>query len=150
MLRIIFPSAVLAILITLIIISLGYRYTARLFPLLVMSPVVALLVVQIFMEFRTKAKQEMVCKEDKPAGEVTLGKYLRSQAWVAALLLLIYLLGFVVGPSLFVLIYLRVHGMKWLTTMICAVTVIVIVYGAFGSLFEVYLYKGLLFSYMEG
>ena len=146
MLSIIFPILLLSMLATMIVISLGYHYTAKLFPLLVMLPVAALLVAQIFIAIRDRKKQKTVAKEGKPPGEVTFAKFLQSQAWIVALLLLIYLLGFIVGPSLFVLIYLKTHGVKWITTIICIALVISVVYGAFGLFFEVYLYEGLLFS----
>jgi hypothetical protein len=146
MLSIIFPLVLLSILMTMIIISLGYQYTAKLFPLLVMLPVTALLAAQIFISIRAGKKQKAAPEGDKRADQASLGDYLKSQVWVVALLLAIYLLGFVAGPALFLLIYLKTHGVKWLTTTICVSAIIAIVYGAFGLIFEVYLYPGLLFS----
>ena len=147
MFNLIFPLVLLAALTTMIVVSLGYQYTAKLFPLLVMLPVAALLVVQIFLEAR-KLRQETAPRESTQAGQADLFSYLKSQGWVVVLLLSIYLLGFVIGPALFLLIYLRMQGVKWLTTAICIAMAMAIVYGAFGLLFEVYLYEGLLFSYL--
>lgn len=148
MISIIFPLILLLVLTTMIIISLEYQFIARLFPLLVMLPVGALLVAQIFLEFRAKAKQKTAPEERGRAPQASLGDYLKSQVWIIALLLAIYLLGFVAGPALFLLTYLKLHGVKWFTTTICIAVVIALVYVGFGLLFEVYLYQGLLFSHL--
>ena len=146
MLSIIFPLVLLSILTTMIIISLGYHHTVKLFPLLVMLPVAVLLAAQLFKATRAKQTQKASPEEEKPAGQASFGDYLKSQVWVIALLLAIYLLGFIAGPALFLLIYLKTHGVKWLTTMICVSAIIAIIYGAFGLFFEIYLHPGLLFS----
>ncbi len=146
MFNILFPLALLSVVSVMIIFALGYDDTARFFPLLVMLPVAALLVLEIFLELRTRVKQKTGKPEGGPAEKTGLAAYLKSQAWVVLLLLSLYFLGFIAGSALFLLIYLRTHEVKWLYTAISVVVTVAVIYGAFGLLFEVYLYEGLLFS----
>jgi len=145
-LRIIFPSVVLAFLIIIIILSLGYSYEAKLFPLLICVPVAVLLVGQILREVRAKVKEEAVPGEKKIATKGALAKALAPPAWIAGLLLSLYLLGYLVGTPLFTLLYLKLHGEKWLLTVIVVLAIIAVVYGGFTLGLKIPLYKGLLFS----
>jgi len=144
MLRTVFPSVILAIAIILIIVTIGYPYKAKLFPLLIAFSVAALLVAQIVKEASTKSEQETDAEDKKVGLKDTLAKYLTVPAWIIAFALSIYVLGYLVGIPLFFLIYLKLHGEKWLTTVICVLAVIVLVYGVFEVAFDIQLYKGIL------
>ena len=145
----IFPSVILLILIFLIILCLGYPPYVRLSPLLIMSLAAVLLAIQILKELRAVIKQQGIpgdSGEKKITTRDTPAKGLRVVAWMIAIVVFVYLLGFLVGIPLFALLYLKLNGEKWLTTVIYVLLVIALVYGGFEVGLEVYLYKGLLFG----
>ena len=140
--RMIFPSAALAIVIILIIVTLGYPYKAKLFPLLIAIPVAALLVVNIVKEAFGRSKLEVESEEKTDSPKDTLFKYLAVAAWMLGFALLIYFSGYLVGVPIFLFLYLKLHGEKWPAAIIYVLVVTVFVYGIFELLFDIQLYKG--------
>ena len=145
-LEIIFSSVVLAILTILIIMSLGYSSVARLFPFIVIIPTVILLVIQTIREVQRKLQQKVIPKGKEINDKGGIYKYLRAPVWMGSFLLSIYLLGYLVGTALFSLIYLKVHGVKWLMTIFYVLGTIALIYGGFELALKAPLYEGLLFK----
>ena len=145
-LEIIFSSVVLAILTILIIVSLGYSSVARLFPFIVIIPTVILLMIQTIREVQRKLQQKAVPQQKEIDVKGSIYKYLRAPVWIGSFLLSIYLLGYLVGTVLFSLIYLKLHGVKWLTTILYVLATIVLIYGGFELVLRAPLYEGLLFK----
>ena len=98
------------------------------------------------MEIRDRTKQENVDEVEHGVDEVTFVGYLRVGGWVAALLVLIYLLGLTIGTSLFSFLYLKLNSENWQTAIACTLGVAILIYVGFGLAFKTYLYKGLLFG----
>ncbi len=72
--------------------------------------------------------------------------YLPIGAWVVGFFLAIYLLGFIIAIPLFVLAYMKLHGIKWLLTVISTIFVPLIVYSIFELALRIELYRGLVFN----
>ena len=144
--RILFPAALLLIMIGLIITTLGYPAKARLFPLLVALPVTVLLVIDLLREFLSHGKGVSGSGKQRIPSPGMFVRYRGVAAWLAAFALIIYLLGFLAGASLYLLFYLKLHGEKWLTTLIYVLVLIILVYGVFELIFGIPMYKGIFFE----
>lgn len=137
----IFAFLMLAILGTIIVMSLGYPAKAKRFPLAIAIPVAALQVVLTIREVRVKAE----LRDNEVAGKDAFSNYVAVMVWIAGLLLTIYLVGLLVGFSLFTFIYLKLHRQSWLLSIILTVVMAAVVYGGFVLGFKMQLYTGLLF-----
>ncbi len=143
--KILLPAVFLLIILSLIITTWGYPEKARLFPLLVAFPVALFLAIDIFREMLAKAKVSSGAEDQLfPAG--TLVKHLEAAAWLLTFACIIYVGGLLAGASLFLLLYLKKHGEKWLTTLIYVIAIIVLLYGVFERVFGIPLYRGILFE----
>ena len=142
-LRIIFPVIALAIVIILIIATIGYPYKARLFPLLIAIPLAALLVIDFLKEAYVKLKQESDSIGRKNISKDAIIKGIEVSAWIVGFSLIVYLLGFLIGVPLFLLFYFKLHGEKWLTSIIYCSVVTISMWGIFIVIFEMHLYNGI-------
>jgi len=140
----VFALVILVIMGVVIVMSLGYSYAAKFFPLSVAIPTAALAVVQIVREVRAKTEPTEVPQETKAARRDVFRKYLAALAWIAALLLIIYLVGLLVGFPLFTLLYLKLHRQSWLLSIIVSLAILAVVYGGFVVGLKMPLYGGLL------
>lgn len=75
--------------------------------------------------------------------------YLVHIAWVAGFILGIYLLGFVISVPLFVLSYMRYLGTRWLTVIISAVVLTLVIHFGFDIALEMELPQGLIFTWLD-
>ena len=145
-LDIIISSVVLIILIITAIVSMDYPPRARLFPLILIIITCGLVGLHLIKLVWGKTKQEAALEEKRIATKVTFIRHLRTPAWLGGFLLSIYLLGFTVGTSLFSLLYLKLNGLKWITTILFAIGVVAFVYGCFQLALKIPLYEGILFG----
>jgi len=67
-------------------------------------------------------------------------------AWFVGLIIAVYLIGFLISIPLFVLVYLKLHGCKWLTAIITSIVMITFIYFAFVKVLQVDLYNGIFFK----
>ena len=72
-------------------------------------------------------------------------RYLSVVAWMAGLLVMIYLIGHLVSVPLFVLLYLKLHGERWLLTISVSLGALAVVYLGFIIALGRPLHEGLLF-----
>jgi hypothetical protein len=144
-LEIIFSSAVLTILIVMLIMATGYKPKARLFPLVIIISSIVLFGILTVKEILKTLRQRDVLTEKKTVGNPILSRYFRAPVWIGTLMLFIYLLGHMVGASLFSLLYLKFHGEKWVTTILFAMGVMAFIYGCFQVALAIPLYEGRLF-----
>jgi len=66
-------------------------------------------------------------------------------AWIGAILLFVYFLGFTIGLPLYVLLYSRLHGGRWLASIALALSVWAFVYLLFIAMLQFVFPVGLLF-----
>ena len=67
-------------------------------------------------------------------------------AWLAGLYLLLYIFGILIGGALFILPFMRFHGVRWWVALVFTVVTPAFIYALFGVVLEVYLYQGLFLS----
>ena len=142
---IIFAVVVLAILIIVAVLSLGLPYKGRLFPLIAVIPISALVVVQVIREVRAKTSAEKIPQEEQPDGEPLLGNRISAAVWIVALLPVIYLFGFLAGFPLYTFLYLKLHRQSWSLSIIIPVVMLTVIYVGFNVALNMPLYKGLVF-----
>ena len=124
--ELIFPALLIAVVVALIGggFAAGYSWTVIAFPLGAAILVCALCAVQTFWAV-AGASGLLAAGEEPPA--LTQA----SIAWVFALAIFVYGLGFVLGPAVYLLAYLRAHGSSWTLSGIIAGSSIVATWGLF-------------------
>ena len=150
-----FIGVILAILVALLAISATYVWDARLFPLLIGIPTSVLIVAQIMREVFAKGKSEKNAQggeaiKKRVSWKATIRNvrpYLFAVAWVGGFILMIYLLGYLIAVPLFLLLYLKLHGEKWLTTIGISAVLMAVMYFGFVLFLQVPFYEGVLLSY---
>jgi hypothetical protein len=65
-------------------------------------------------------------------------------AWLMGMITATYLVGFLMSISLFILIYLKTHGVNWLKSALMAVVAVISTYVVFVKLLQVELFHGIL------
>jgi hypothetical protein len=143
-LRIVFPAILLVILIVMLILALGYKRNAGTMPLLIGIPITCLVAWQLVKEIRDREGKEASREGEEKEG--SMAKLLESVGWIAALGLLLFLLGFYIVCPLFTFVYLTVRRQKWAITGICTLSVFVLVYVLFKLILNTELYPGILFG----
>jgi len=141
----IFALILLAILGIIFVMSLGYPHDARLFPLIIGIPTGALTLALIIREVQAKTGPEDILQRTKVAKKDVLRNLLTAPAWIAALLLMIYLVGFLAGLPLFTFLYLKLHRQGWLLSIIVPTVMVAVIYGGFVMGLKMQLHEGLLF-----
>jgi len=144
-LEIVFSSVTLLIMAILIVMSIGYPPTARLFPLIVIIPTTILLTMELIKAIHPKRGKVAVYKAEISDMKTPVPLNLRAPIWIGSFLLSIYILGYLVGIVLFSLLYLKINGEKWSTSIIYVVGIIALLYGCFELGLDTQLYEGLLF-----
>ncbi|MFC1815885.1 tripartite tricarboxylate transporter TctB family protein [Thermodesulfobacteriota bacterium] len=142
----IFALIILLILGIIIVISMGYSYEVKRFPLIIGFPVTALLVAIIIKEIRAKAELKDTPQEVEIPRKIVWYNYLVAPFWMAVFLLKIYLIGFLLGLPLFTFLYLKLHNQSWLLSIILPLVMATIIYGGFIVGLKMQLYEGLLFQ----
>jgi len=140
----------LVILAALFYITLDYPKRARNLPLLVIALAMIFLVRQLFKELSRGKRSAAVVNDqaapDDPGEAENPIKYLIILGWLIGLVLLIWLLGFLIAFPLFILLYIKLNGEKWIWALGVSISFFIVVYVGFGILLEIPLYEGLLFQ----
>ena len=125
--EIIFPAVLFAAVAALIAggFAAGYSWTVIAFPFGAAIIVCALSALQMSWALAGKADRPFAQDERLPPLTVA------SLAWVFALAIFVYGLGFVFGPAAYLLAYLRAHGSSWALSVIIAAGSIVLSWGLF-------------------
>ena len=152
-----------------IITSLGYNAKARLIPLVIALPCLAMILYQfaadllgkqkkkgisveeeLFLKTMEKVHQEVVVekKEKKTDREATLA-LLNSVGWILAFVILVYLFGFLITIPLFSVIYMRAKGDSWVLSISVAAGLWLTTYLAFIIFAKISLYDALIFRLLE-
>ena len=125
-----------------LLLTLGYPATASTFPILIGIPLLIGAISQVIIEIRGKGK-EVAGKAE--GGNAWL--HLVTVAWIGALPLVVYILGFFLGAAVYTVAYIRLQKKGWVMATALAAGVVAIYYVGFVLALKVPLYKGLLFSF---
>jgi hypothetical protein len=133
--EIIFPAVLFLVVAALITggFAFGYSWTVIAFPLGAAIVVCALSALQTWWAIAGNVHPPPA--EEEPLPPLTGA----SLAWVFALGLFVYLLGFVFGPAAYLLAYLRAHGSSWAVSGAIAAGSIVFTWGLFIKFLQVLL-----------
>ena len=149
-----FLIVIMVLMLVMINLSLRMEYfTSKLLPLLVGIIVFILAAIGLVQDITAKDKAAGTVIEDetskkKEAGE-RLHDYFPIGVWVIGISVFIYLLGFIITIPLFVLAYMKTHGVRWLVSIISTILITLLVYGGFEYALRVTLYRGLLFTFFD-
>ncbi len=118
--------------------ALGWKFKAALFPLTVSIPLVILATVQLVLIVFGKEESAEGAAMDidfsiDVSPEIARRRVLNTFAWIAAFMLLVYLLGFPPTVPLFIFFYLKFQSeVSWLNAIVTAA----VTWGCFYSLFQ--------------
>lgn len=147
--RVLFPVAIIATFVVLLINgSLEISTDAMLFPYILGAFGLALLAGQIVREAR--GARQAASEEEPGRASFNLGAYLPGIAWLLAILPMIYLVGYLITVPLYMFLYLKLHGERWLLCIAVTLLVGLVLYFAFIVALGIPFYEGLLFSYIMG
>jgi FtsH-binding integral membrane protein len=156
----------------IMITSFGYRYKARLIPIVVTIPCLAFAICRFYMDLRGKEDEgmtgeDLLLKGIKDKVETTSDSFRQHEKqridpaekrrrfidivlWVLIFLGLIFTVGFLYAIPIFTLAYMRIHKEKWVLSILCAGGLCLGVYLAFVVGTQSYLYEGLFIPLIRG
>jgi hypothetical protein len=145
-----FLLLLLAVLIAGFVVVVGYPPRARFFPMIVISLCGVIVMGELLKAFIAHLKsgaagRESRGKEESPETGKPQQKTIELLAWISGFALSIWLLGFVIGMPLFMLVYVKMKGEGWRWAIILSVTMFLIVYACFSILLNIPVYEGMLF-----
>lgn len=140
-----------------VVTAAGYSSKARLVPLVVGLPTLALALYQVVKLLRTPVLDQ-ACDPDEDEDvvpcaddEVTRRNEFRSLGWVLGCFAAIWIVGFLYGLPLYAFLYAKVRGREgWLLSLIPAAVSFAVLYGVFVHGLHVPLYKGLVSHLLGG
>jgi hypothetical protein len=135
----------------LFFITFDYPKRARNFPLIVMALSMLILIRELAKEIILHRRSISAIHADnatepEQVPRETVVKFLLVAGWIAGLGVLIWLFGFLIAFPLFILVYIKLKGEKWLWAVIVSLSFWVVVYVGFGLLLKLPLYEGLFFQ----
>ena len=144
---ILFLLLLFVILFVSLVVSLGYPPRARFFPVIIIIICMVLVVLEILNEIRADVIPKSDRKEEVNEKEIEKGqqKILTTVSWIAALALMIWLFGFIIGLPLYTFIYVKLNGEMWRWAIILSISMLAIVHIGFVILLKMPLYEGLIF-----
>ncbi len=165
-----FNLFLMAFFIAVIIASYGYNAKARLMPLVIAFPCLAMVLYQFISDLRGKKEKKSMSIEDelfhktmdKVHVEVVEEKkekktdkeeaiaLLKSGAWVLFFCLMVYLAGFLIAIPVFTIIFMRYSDDGWVVTLSTAFGLWLTFYLTFTVFTKIALYDALIFRLLEG
>ena len=117
----------------------------KLLPLMIAIPVAALAVGGLLREVFANDKAERTAEgTDETKAPPLMRRYLVTAGWLIGFFVAIYLVGFLIASLLFVLSYMRIHGISWRVVAISTVLTPVIIWAVFSYALKFFLPQGLL------
>jgi len=142
---------ILAVLLILmaVVFSVSYHFSyvqAKLAPMTISGLIVILTAIQLFRECRAAARfKKGADQQTAPSGTSEYFRpYLFQGLWMIGFVSAIALFGFIVAIPLFVLSYVRAHGVNWQRSFLISVLTLIVIYLLFSAVLDVTLYPGLL------
>jgi hypothetical protein len=126
---------------SLLIVTLKLPFKARVFPMIAILTALGLLSVQLFIDTLGARRSEVATSKK---GRTLGRKHLSIGAWMAALLLMLWIIGFMGTVILLPFLYLRLHRETWLLSVSLSLGCGVFFYVLFGVVVSMPLYPGLL------
>jgi hypothetical protein len=145
----------LAFFIMLTVISLGYSAKSRRLPLIVGIPGIALACVEVYRRSikrppsaprRKGARGAHEADEEDDAGTVDFRKAAAMIGWVALLVVMIWIFGFLVTIPSYTLLFMKVRKESWLASILFAGIGFAALYVLFIVALHIELYPGLIFK----
>ena len=146
--------AVLLILMT-VVFSVSYQYSyiqAKLAPMTISGLLIILTAIQLYREYRSKrrAKTGTDYKKVSSDNSERFRPFLIQGFWMIGFVLAIALFGFLVAIPLFIISYMRSHGVHWWKSISISALTLIIIYVLFTKILEVNLYAGLIPRFLIG
>ncbi len=110
-----------------------YSFSVHRFPIIVGLATIALAAIAFV---RTLVRPAPQGDEEEAASAWPSGTT-AALLWLAAALPIVVFLGYLVGPALYLFIYLKLHGEKWLTAAVFAIGALLVIYFGFHELLAV-------------
>lgn len=132
-------SYIAVIIIGLVIIALSVGmpyYESKLLPLIFGGGILVLSVIGLWRNIKTQSSESVGIK---------LGQLL-PLAWMVGFLLVAYLLGFLIAVPLFILSFMKTHGIGWRKTIISSIITTAVIFAIFEIAMGLELHRGLLLS----
>jgi len=144
----IFALIIAMLLVIVIILSLGYVPKARVVPLAVALPTLALALYQILLEFDVLGQKKKDFNDSAKAAEkmeTNLKSYRMIFTWILLFIVMLFLIGFFPAIAVFMFLYLKLQGKEsWLVSICMPGAALVVVYLAFVFGLHIDFYGGLL------
>jgi hypothetical protein len=144
-----FLFVVIVVMAVFFVTSLGYSdIKVKLMPAIMSGATVVLCLVALVNELRSGSKADMPTDEDGDAIEdedkikTPLSQYFKAFVWMVALIIGVYLVGFVVAFLIWISVYFGKHGYQRWKSIGIAALLTVIVYAVFTLALEIDLYQG--------
>ena len=134
-----------ALLLIFLFSAMGYKPIARTVPIILILPALAITVFRLipnWVGLKTKTYEPLPAAKPGVNPKVQSLKVAGMISWCFALVLGIWLLGFILSVPLFVLSYLKIHREKWPLSLTLCVLVFVFLKGFFTMVLKVHLYQG--------
>ena len=168
--RIFFDLFLIAFFVAVVIASYQYNAKARMMPLVIAFPCLAMLAFNLISDLRGKKEKKVISLEDemflktmekvhaevmeekkekKTDREETIG-LLKSGAWIILYCLMIYLFGFLITIPVYTIIFMRYSEDSWTATLSTAFGLWLTIYLVFTVLAKISLYDALIFRLWEG
>ena len=146
--RIWFPTLVLLVLVFLVMHgSLTLSTDAMKFPWILGGVCVILLLLEIVGGI--KEGQKDITEKHEKEGFMGYRSHLHGLLWILAILPMIYFLGLFITIPIYLFMYLRSQGEKWLLCLIITLCVGIFFYFTFIVVLEIPFHEGLLLSYFR-
>jgi len=146
----VFGLILLTVFVVLVGVGMGYSRKARMVPLILCIPGVVLAAAIVIRETFIAPKAG-VSRDRSGDEETTLDgpqerkKLLTMIGWVALLVGMIWVFGFLITIPVFMILFLKTRGEKWLLTLCFAVGSWAFLYWIFAVVLKIILYPGILF-----
>lgn len=163
--RIFFDLFLMAFFIAVIIASYQYNAKARLMPLVIAFPCLAMIIYNFIADARGKKEKKVISLEDemflktmekvhvdvmeekkdkKSDREEAMG-LLKSGAWIILYCLMVYLFGFLITIPVYTVIFMRYNDDSWTVTLSTAFGLWLTIYLVFSVIAKISLYDALIF-----
>ena len=114
-------------------------------PLIFCTAVLVLAVVQLVIEIRGAKSLPAEITEGQTDSLSDKESYLVISGWLVGMLVGVYVFGLLLATTIFVFLYIKLHGRSWINAIGLAVMFFVLSYGLFVMVLRIRLYSGLLF-----
>jgi small-conductance mechanosensitive channel len=146
----IFSLILLAVFVIIVGLGMGYSKKARMLPLVLGIPGVVLTAVIVTRNCirtgKTIPQERSGDEQTGPEEASDQKKVLAMIGWVALLIGMIWVFGFVITIPVYMILFLKTKGEKWLLTLCLAAGSWVFLYWIFAVTLKIILFPGILFE----